>query len=691
MKDNLLGRSIVRFTFMEHADNIRVGNFVAHDKLRSAQEKMITEGIIALEKEGFLFAAAPTGIGKTAASLAAAIEIARNSDYPKQVLFLTGRQSQHKIVVETIKSINSKLEQEIPDVKVVDIIGRESMCEEVDRITGKCSCEENIVEGSKQKRRDDLKELILQSPIHVDEVIKIGRKKKICSWTAARSAVRECDILICDYNHVFIENVSESSLTAMKIDLEHCILVVDEAHNLPDRIRNGLERRAIMKIFRDSRLEIDEYLGSKEQEIKKLDLSELKDNNDIYSIKKALRQMTKLEKEMKIWYKMKENDLVKSGKKDMKIPTIDFIGEIDSILKEELNIEINNNYSILKELIIQLRRVKVDQDDDDDEKETASTRLAELLAITLEYLHNNALVLVFDLLGDEGRVRSFLLDPGVISGPIFSSTSGAILMSGTLFPPEMYADLLRIPKSRKVIMTEYDSPFLADKRPILVAKDVTTKYTERNLENTEKIREHILAVIMNTPGHIAFFSPSYALMDDVLGDANWLPGHIRIIDEEKRMSKSRVNGIVDELLNERRNKRQILLAGVLSGKLAEGVDYPNNILDAVICLGLPLAPPSARQDALKDYYVGRFGNNKAWRYTSSQPAINSILQALGRPIRKSADRAIVILLEKRIMMRQFRNCLPVNVDIFESPDHNRTGRLTKNFFKRNPEPATERE
>ena len=675
---------------MVQADNIRVGSFVAHDKLRNAQEKMIKEGIIALEEKGFLFAAAPTGIGKTAASLAAAIEIARNSDFPKQVLFLTGRQSQHKIVVETIKSINSKLSHDIPDIKVVDIIGRESMCEEVDKITGKCSCEDNIVEGSKQKRRDDLKDLILQSPKHVDEVIKIGRKKKICSWTASRSAVRECDILICDYNHVFVENVSESSLSAMKIDLENCILVVDEAHNLPDRIRNGLERRAIIKIFRDSRLEIDEYLGSKEQEIKRLDLSEMHDNHDISGIKVALRQMRKLEKQMKIWYKKKESDLIKSGKKDMKISTVEFIGEIDSILNEEINAKIDNNFSILRKLIIQLRRVKVDQDDDD-EKETASTRLADLLAITLEYLHNNALVLVFDLLGEEGRVRSFLLDPGVISGPIFTDTSGAILMSGTLFPPEMYADLLQIPKARKIIMTEYDSPFLADRRPILVAKDVTTKYTERNQKNTEKIREHILAVIMNTPGHVAFFSPSYALMDDILGDANWLPGHIKIIDEEKRMSKSRVNGIVDELLNERRNQRQVLLAGVLSGKLAEGVDYPNNILDAVICLGLPLAPPSARQDALKDYYVERFGNNKAWRYTSTQPAINSILQALGRPIRKSADRAIVILLEKRIMMRQFRNCLPVNVNIFESPDDNRTGRLTKNFFKRNPEPATERE
>jgi DNA excision repair protein ERCC-2 len=677
---------------MAQADNLGIGSFVAHEKLRSAQEKMIKEGITALEENGFLFAAAPTGIGKTAASLAAALEVARSSSSSKQILFLTGRQSQHKIVVETIKKINSKLTEVENDVKVVDIIGRESMCDEIDRITGKCSCEEGIIEGSKQKRREDLKEIILESPKHVDEIIQIGKKKKICSWTAARSAVKNCDILICDYNHVFVENVSESSLSAMKIDLENTILIIDEAHNLPDRIRNGLERRAIMKIFRDSRLEIEEFLDSREQLMKKLDLSEFQDDFDIVGIRESARQMKKLEKEMKKWYKSKESELIKTGKKDMKIETSDFIGEIDSILNEELNAKNERKFVILKKLINQLLRVKVDQeDDDDDEKDTASTRLAELLSITLEYLHNTALVLVFDLLGDEGRVRSFLLDPGVVSGPIFAGTNGAILMSGTLFPPEMYADLLEIPRTRKIIMTEYKSPFLSDLRPVLVAKDVTTRYTERSHSNTERIRQHILAVLRNTPGHVAFFSPSYALMYDVLGDANWLPGHIRIIEEEKRMSKSRVNGIVDELLNERRNHTQVLLAGVLSGKLAEGVDYPNNILDAVICLGLPLAPPSARQDALKEYYVERFGNNKAWRYTSTQPAINSILQALGRPIRKSADRAIVILLEKRIMMRQFRNCLPINIDIFESPDYDRTERLTKNFFKRNPEPAIERE
>jgi DNA excision repair protein ERCC-2 len=673
---------------MSSTGTSEIGKFIAHDTLRDAQKEMVIDGINTLSKQGFLLAAAPTGIGKTAASLASSIEVARNNQ--NQILFLTGRQSQHKIVIETVRSINSNLDKEISEVKVVDLIGRESMCEDVDKMTGKCSCEDGIIESSRQSRRDDMKEYILKNPNHVDDIIEKSKNKKICAGATARSAVKDCDILVCDYNHIFVENVSESSLSAMGIDLENTILIIDEAHNLPDRIRNGLERRAILRVFRDARDEIDEFLGTKERVMKKLDLSENQDNFDIRGINETLRQMKKLFKHMNIWYKKKQSDLIKLGKKDMKIPTIEFIGEIDSILNEDLDAKIDNKYTMLRKMIKQLYRVKVEQDEEEDEKETASTRLADILSISLEYLHNPALVLVFDLLGDEGRVRSFLLDPGVVSGPILASTSGAILMSGTLFPPEMYSDLLQIPENKRILMKEYESPFLGDKRPVLVAKDVTTKFTERNFHNTEKIRKHILSVVTNTPGHVAFFAPSYALLQDILGDASWLPGYITIKEESNRMSKRMVNGYVDDLHRERRNKRQVLLAGVLSGKLAEGVDYPNNILDAVICLGLPLAPPSARQDALKEYYVQRFGNNKAWRYTSFQPAINSIMQALGRPIRKSEDRAIVILLEKRIMMRQFRNCLPKSIELIQSPDENRTGRLTRNFFRRHPDPAIER-
>ena len=43
----------------------------------------------------------------------------------------------------------------------------------------------------------------------------------------------------------------------MGLDLEDMILVVDEAHNLPDRIRRGFERTITMKVIRDAITEIE--------------------------------------------------------------------------------------------------------------------------------------------------------------------------------------------------------------------------------------------------------------------------------------------------------------------------------------------------------------------------------------------------------------------------------------------------
>ena len=76
--------------------------FLAHSTLRDGQINMVNDGYNALTNGGFLLANAPTGIGKTAASLAAALTIAR-SRAGTQVLFLTGRQSQHRIVVDTVR------------------------------------------------------------------------------------------------------------------------------------------------------------------------------------------------------------------------------------------------------------------------------------------------------------------------------------------------------------------------------------------------------------------------------------------------------------------------------------------------------------------------------------------------------------------------------------------------------------
>ncbi|MDP6212570.1 MAG: hypothetical protein QGF32_03340, partial [Candidatus Thalassarchaeaceae archaeon] len=172
--------------------------FFAHESPRESQIGMISDGIEALKGGGFLLAAAPTGIGKTAAALASALSAANqinNSEMPK-IMFLTGRQSQHRIVVDTIREINKRLPPGFSRVKVVDIIGREGMCKVVDRSTGKCNCEIGVTESERRFLRSDLEEYIHSEPRHVDQVLKRVRKNDVCAWATAREAAKNTRVIV---------------------------------------------------------------------------------------------------------------------------------------------------------------------------------------------------------------------------------------------------------------------------------------------------------------------------------------------------------------------------------------------------------------------------------------------------------------------------------------------------------------
>lgn len=662
--------------------------YFAHPEVRESQSDMITDGIEALLCEGTLLASAPTGIGKTAASLASAINVQRSSSDNLKILFLTGRQSQHRIVVDTVQKINQKLGTTEAWVRLVDLIGREGMCRNVDRMSGKCDCEDDLDASMKDELRADMQANILRRPTHVDDLIRDSRRVDLCPWATAREVVKNCDILVCDYNHVFIDSVREASLASMGIDIENTILIVDEAHNLPDRVRNGMERRIISNTFRDARFEVQEHLETA------IELAASKGEDvELDEMKWAERSLKRLQSQMPTWFSAREKELSRSDEEDMQIETRNLLEEMETILNETLEEIPKGKFSSLHRLVAQLYSVRVDlENEDDDERETSSERLAAFITTCGQYEDSSALVLVFDrLTDDDPRVRSFLLDPGVVSGPLFASCRGSILMSGTLFPAEMYRDLLRLPETeeRKVFAKDYDSPFLSERRPVLVAQNTTSRYTERGEANTNYIREHVIEVLRNTPGHVALFTQSYAMLDMVLDDYRWIPWGIQIEKENSRMSKRQVEGMVENLYRKRRTNDRIMLCGVLSGKLAEGVDYPENILDAVICIGLPVPPPSARQKALTDYCQDKFGVSVARRYSSHQPAVNSVLQAIGRPIRKAEDRALIVILEKRIREKPYRFCVPTNLMVMRSQDAERTGRLAKRFFERFPDPAIE--
>ncbi|MGB2507813.1 MAG: helicase C-terminal domain-containing protein, partial [Candidatus Poseidoniaceae archaeon] len=244
-------------------------------------------------------------------------------------------------------------------------------------------------------------------------------------------------------------------------------------------------------------------------------------------------------------------------------------------------------------------------------------------------------------------------------------------------PPSMYANMLALPTARTTSVA-YPSPFAAMRRPVLVANNVTTKYTERSPQNTEAIRAHIQSLINAAPGNVAVFAPSYAMLNEVV-----LEGHFtgaRIMAESRDWTKQDLDQVVDTLLEEKRNGRKILLAGVFGARLSEGVDYHSGALDAVACIGIPNSPPSVLSKSLKTYAEERFGRNLAWRYTVSQPAINAILQAMGRPIRSIGDRALILLLDRRVTDRTYAGCFPQDLRMNDSSDHDSTHRFARRFF-----------
>jgi len=630
--------------------------FFAHDSLREGQKEMLEDSISALKMNGHHLAAAPTGIGKTAAALAAALETSSQS-VNKKIFFLTGRQSQHKIVIETIREINKSLD--FQNIKCVDLIGRQSMCIELDLFSGKCNCEGGVSKG-KEIQYIRFSEEILEKPMHVDEVISKARGRLLCPWKALRNSAKDADIIVCDYNHLFIDAIRESSLPGLGVSLEDIIIVVDEAHNLPDRIRKGLERTLTKQIVMHGRFEVEEFMG----------YIQSKSEEKVWEW--LLKSFKKLEKNMAIYFE-KWSRGTEINKKEKRIYSKELLKMfLESMIPNEIydskETALSNFSKMLKDVVV-----------DNGDKELSCWRIAALLDTVIKFENKKELVLVFNN-EKAGKISCHLLDPSIISKPIFSKSSGSILMSGTLYPPTMYSDILGLTPLKNVTLKEYISPFESHNKPISIATNVTTRYKQRGPENTRKICEHIYSVAKEAPGHIAVFAPSYKLLNEFIDNEGW-PNRL-VIKEKSDWKKSEIDQIIPDLEKYRKNKQKILLAGVFGGKLSEGIDYNNNILDAVICIGIPVPPPSVFSDALKEFLETKFGRNKGWLYGSMQPAVNSVIQAMGRPIRSSKDKAFIVLLDSRHLDQSYRKCHPENFSPLICNDSETTRRYIARFFSK---------
>ncbi|NOR77749.1 MAG: hypothetical protein GQ523_04850 [Methanophagales archaeon] len=625
--------------------------------IRDGQREFMEDVKDAVEGGKILVAHAPTGIGKTVATLVPALEYAVENG--KTIFFLTSKRSQHKIAIDTLRLIKDHAKREFT---TVDITSKQSMCPRTKPIHREFYFLFNEFCRSEQKNKrcryfmkqdEEALGRIKSEIMHVEQLCNWCTTRGVCPYKEALEAAGSADVLVCDYNYLFSTDITERILEKIEKGLEDLIVIVDEAHNLPDRIRSNLSSELRMNTVtgaaRDLRRRDREMQGNLmglESIFKKLAMSASKENKD----------------EIKVDRDFLVDEMAKVLGR----------GRIEAMSYDDF---VNALRSIAEDFETSGSRTT---DDMRYKNETVQRDLLSVADFLDGWKTREECVRIFSLAQkDYPRLYFKLLDPSVISEPIFAKAHSTILMSGTLCPTEMYADVLgaspaRI-KGKEIVLNEYKSPFPSENRMIVVTKALTTKYTKRGEEMYRLMAGKIGEVAKYVKGGMAVFFPSYALLKSV---ATHLPDTVRsrVMIERREMRKEEKNRLYETL----RDDTDGILLAVQGGSFSEGMDYESNTLKAIIVVGLPLSPPTLEVKMIEGYYVRKYGAETGRNYGYLYPAITKVLQAAGRGIRSEQDRCIIVLMDYRFAQYPYKKCLPSD---FNETYTSRSEEYCKTFFR----------
>lgn len=610
--------------------------FFPFASIRAGQREFMKDVRDTVESGKILIAHAPTGIGKTVAVLVPAVQYALENE--KTVFFLTSKRSQHKIAIDTLRLIKEYAGPML-NLVAVDITSKQSMCPRatsVQREFYSLFSEFCRYEQKNKRCRYFLKndeealQRIKGEILHVEKLCNWCATRGVCPHKAALEVAEDADVVVCDYNYLFAPDIAERILEKIETGLEDLIVIVDEAHNLPDRIRNNLSNTLRMS-----------------------------------TVTSAARAIKYEDREMHGNLVELENIFTKLVKKASANNGVEIAVERD-FLEEEMEKVLRRRIDTINydEFVKRLHSIAEDfENKKEKEREEVQRNIITVAEFLDEWRTRERCVRIFSLAQRDNPALYFkLLDPSVISEQKFARAHSTILMSGTLCPTSMYADVLgatqdRI-KGKEIFMREYKSPFPEENRKIVVTEELTTKYTERGEEMYRRVAAKIGEVARYVRGSMAVFFPSYALLNSI---SAYLPGDVsrRAMVERRKMSKREKNGLYELL---RDTDGGILLA-VQGGSLSEGIDYESNTLKAIIVVGLPLSPPTLEVKTIERYYAGKYGSAKGRLYGYLYPAVTKVLQAAGRGIRSEQDRCIIVLMDYRFAQYPYKNCLPPDYDV----------------------------
>lgn len=583
--------------------------YFRHSKMRQGQDSLINDISFCLDNHMIGLFEAPTGLGKTDAALSSVLDFCQKNK--KKVFFVTPKNTQHKIVIEAIKEINEKCNA---NFRIVDLVAKNNLCidpflyglgpefyELCEKKIQKQLCAPYLNASGKgplktaiiSKFINDYKEVL-----HSNEFREKCQKYELCPYMSSILIAKQADIVVCDINYIFVSRIRQNLFNTIGIELDDCVFIFDEAHNLPSRLRTILSDSLSVKQINYARKEWEKC--PKE------------DTYDLTDFLETLEYLFEKQKEGFI-----PDDYFDKYFSDPEI--------LDALITA-------GNFIV--------------------EKDKKKPYLFKIASFIVSWLNDKKVKTRFkrqDAISIKG------LDPSFLSNIVFSECFGAILMSATFSPMQMYADILGI---KNHYIRQYESPFPKENKLVQYVDNVTTKYEERK-ESLPNIAKIVQDTINKVSGNIAVFFPSYEIMESVYLRVKEKTIK-RIYLQEKNMTANETKKLIDNFKKNKVGFGSVLFA-VVGGSFSEGVDYPGDDLIGILMVGFPFPEPDFEMDALIKFYDNQ--NKSGWNYAYLYPTVSKVVQACGRGIRSETDKAFILLLDSRFGWNKYKDLFPLDYNI----------------------------
>ena len=600
--------------------------------LRSNQSKIIDCIQSVLKDRNHLVLEAPTGSGKTFSSLAAALPFIVKSDM--KIVYCVRTNSQQKQVIYELQQFKKSGN----NIKVVAIQGREALCpqQKNDSELKKSNWSEKskICKSLKLKSKlgdsgcpfyskllsggESLTKKWSSEILTAQEFSKQAEEEGICPYELNKLMLKEAQVVIVPYVYFFDEFIRKYMLGWMGTSIDKVIAIVDEAHNLPDWARGAASESMTLKSINYAINEVKDY---------GYQLPEGRDPIHFLNLVEAA--MEKLSEE----HISDEED---EGHLPSHIVSLD--SEVATFETEMMSLGAMTLYRLkqdsteISKMGQQTRQYLLDKGK---RPRSYLGSVGDFLCRWLDSIDSHTIRLI----GHKPlRLEKVCLDPRLMTD-FLENTAGVVLMSGTISPLDMFRDLIGLKSS--TILEKTKSIFPVENKKIVYLDDVTTSYSELNSKPNlwNKIVSKLELITTNFNGNIALFFPSYKLLELALENLQLKKPVYR---EYSGMDQEELMQTVESF----KSDSGAVLAGVMGGRLAEGIDYPDTSLEMAVIVGIPYPSPSVRQNALQHYYDISF-NGRGWKFAVESPAVRKLLQAAGRVVRSESDRGFIVIADSR--------------------------------------------